>query len=358
MKTFALTLLLGLPAACLCQLSYFENFDDGKAEDWNSDQGIWGVENSYFHGIGQLVNNRYENVAYVETFGGEHVSIEADMHTDSGFDIVNKMLVARYQDPNNYLIFNFIAAPRNFFVVAQVVNGVGARLTPEFTYGLPNHGQTEWRHCRIDLDGTRVIAYFEGGEVFNEHIPAIVIRPGVVGAMTFSTPTGGNEELFVDNYRAGYFDYTPIATMAIAPGIINAGSLNSIAEEDGNFLILRPGPVLGSSQPPIRATFTGTSLVTMPTEFRLKFQGLVSSGNLRQTVMLMNYQTNSFEVVIDGNGSLLNTRRELIITDNPSRFVSPINGEVMARVTYIANGPVFTYPWSARIDYVAMTSRT
>jgi hypothetical protein len=358
MKRILVGAFLGLTSLSLCQLSYFEDFNDGKAQGWASDQGFWGVENFYYHGVGQLVNNRYENVAYVQTFGGENVSAEAIMHTDAGFDDVNKMLVARYQDPGNYLIFNFIAASRNFFVVAQVVNGVGTRLIPEFTYHLPNQGQTEWRHCRIDLDGTRVIAYFEGGEVFNAHIPAIVVRPGVVGAMTFATPTGGNEELFVDNYRAGYFDYTPISSSTVNPGIINSGNLNSVAEPDGNFLILRPGPVLSSSLAPVRATFTGTSQVPMPTEFRLKFQGFVSAGNLRQTIMLMNYQTNQFEVLVDGSAPLFNGRQELVITQNPSRFVSPLNGEVVARVSYIATGPVLSYPWTARIDYVAMTSRT
>ena len=345
-------------AAAQPQLSYYEDFNDGRPQDWASDQGIWRAENQYFHGIGQLVNNRYENVAFVNSFGGEHVSVEADLHTDAGTDNVNKMLVARYQDPGNYLIFNFIAAPRNFFVVAQVVNGVGARILPEFTYSLPHHGQTEWRHCRIDLDGTRVIAYFDGGEVFNAHIPEIEVRPGVVGGMTFSTPSGGNEELFVDDFRASYFDYSPMANVTVSPGIVTSGNVNSVAEPDGNFLMMRPGPVFGAGQPPIRATFSTTSLVAVPTELRLKFQGIVSALNLRQVIALMNYQTNQFEIVSDGTGPLVNSRHELVFTQNPARFINQVNGGIQVQVSYVPTGPIFSNPWTARIDYVAVTSRT
>jgi hypothetical protein len=358
MRATSVVVALLVAAAAQPQLSYFENFDDGRPRDWASDQGFWKVENQAYHGIGQLVNNRYENVAFVESFGGEHVSVEALLHTDAGNDNVNKMLVARYQDPGDYLIFNFIAAPRNFFVVAQVVNGVGERILPESTYPLPPHGQTEWRHCRIDLDGTRVIAYFDGGEVFNAHIPEIEVRPGVVGGMTFSTPSGGNEELFIDDFRASYFDYSPIDAMTVSPGIVTAGNVGSLAEPDGTFLMMRPGPVFGAGQPPIRATFSTTSLVAVPTEFRLKLQGIVSAVNLRQTVALMNYQTNQFETVFEGNAPLVNTRNELVFTNNAARFISQVNGGVQVQVSYVPTGPIFSNPWTARIDYVAVTSRT
>ena len=72
----------------------------------------------------------------------------------------------------------------------------------------------------------------------------------------------------------------------------------------------------------------------------------------------MNFQTNSFEIVSQGNTPLFNTRQELIVMDNPGRFISPVNGSVVVQASYIASGPVFTYPWTIRTDYVAVTART
>ena len=349
----ALLLVSSLASA---QTSYFEDFNSGIAHGWLSDQGTWTVENGYYHGVGHLVNGRVLNVSYVNTFGGDNISVEAVMHSDAGFDDVSKMLVCRYQDPNNFMWVNFVASDRRYMILEQVVNGVRTMLIPENSVFIAPHGQTEWHLCRYDIDGTRVVAYFDNIEVYNHDVTGVLARPGAVGVCTYETQGGGAEEVFVDNFRSSLFDYIPSTSFSLNRGIVLDGGTASLAENDSNYLRVRPGVVLSSSEAPVQIILEGTTPFRDAAEFRFKLEAAVSSTNLRQTTDLFNFQTNQWEQVDTRSASLSDSRIDLVFTN--ARFIDTATGTVRARVHFKAIGPIISYPWVARLDYAAWTVYT
>ena len=251
---------------------------------------------------------------------------------------------------------NFVANDRRYLVLEQVVNGSRTLLIPEGSVLIAPHGQTEWHLCRYDIDGTRVIAYFDNVEVYNHDVPGVLIRAGAVGVNTYSSPGGGNEEVFVDNFRSSLFDYIPVTSYSLNRGIVLDGGTASLSENDSNYLRVRPGVVLSSSETPVQIILEGTTQFRDVAEFRFKLEAAVSSTNVRQTTDLFNFQTNLWEQVDTRPAPLSDSRIDLVFTN--ARFIDPATGTVRARVQFRAIGPIISYPWIARLDYAAWTAFT
>jgi hypothetical protein len=81
-----------------------------------------------------------------------------------------------------------------------------------------------------------------------------------------------------------------------------------------------------------------------------------TSSNIRQWVELYNFNTDSWVVIDSRLTSTADVRVEIPIT-NHAQFLESGSGKVLARVSYKAEGPVLSFPWTARIDQAVWRTR-
>jgi len=143
------------------------------------------------------------------------------------------------------------------------------------------------------------------------------------------------------------------ATYSLIRGSVFSGDLASLQDRDDNRLILRPGPVLSTSQPPIQVVLEATAPTASPDGFSFSIESSASFGNALQSISLWNFTTGAYE--------LLDTRLVKLTDDvalvtvratNPARFIQGGTLAIRALVTYRAMGPSLSFPWSSRIDAV------
>jgi hypothetical protein len=314
--------------------SYFEDFEDGVADGWVNVLGDWDVIFGVYQGIGNSwPNNGVHNISYVPQTQSAGMSVEALMSTDTGNDDVNKMLVLRYNDPDNFYIVNFRAGWRRDVVVERVLSGVRTLITPEFQYLIPEHGQADWKRVRADVIGNRVIAYFEGVAVCDIPLPTIVIPSGMAGINVFSSP-GGNEEVYVEDFSWAVAQFAPGISLTKIIGGASSGGLTQVSKEDNSYYQVTPAYDIARGTPNVQVVWAGAVDILPIGELTLRFEGGVTSGICQQKVEVWNWQTSAY-VLFD--------TRNVTTTDQPLRF--PLDqaqfmssgGEVRVRASYFGH---------------------
>jgi hypothetical protein len=76
-----------------------------------------------------------------------------------------------------------------------------------------------------------------------------------------------------------------------------------------------------------------------------------TSGLVVQRIRLYDPFEQAWEEVRIGFAPTTDQVVEATVND-PERFMTPATGMTRAEVSYRAVGPVFTYPWEARIDQI------
>jgi hypothetical protein len=138
-------------------------------------------------------------------------------------------------------------------------------------------------------------------------------------------------------------------TFTVNTGSIVSGNLASLLASDDNRLVLRPGPVFGANQYPTVLTVEGTLPGATPSSMRFVIESSGSAANIEQSVEYFNFSTNRYDAaVIEHQIGVADVSRSYTIA-NPAAHVGPGN-IVRTRIRYRATGPVFSYPWSGRID--------
>ncbi len=138
-------------------------------------------------------------------------------------------------------------------------------------------------------------------------------------------------------------------------GRVISGDLQSLWDSDDNFLRLYPGSVLSSAEPPIQILLQTTLPVANTEEIRVTIESASDTPNIRQTLQLLNPFTNEYETIDTRLLPTSDTTLEVIIQDNPSRFIHPITREVKARLLYQPVGIVLRFPWEVRIDWAVFS---
>ena len=133
-------------------------------------------------------------------------------------------------------------------------------------------------------------------------------------------------------------------------GSVVSGNLASLGDSDDDRLVMRPGTVFSSGEPPVQVVVNSVAPQAVPTAFSFQIEGNASFANAEQVVSLFNFVSGQYEV--------LDTRLA-VTTDNVvrvepsgdlSRFVQPATLAIRAKVSFRALGPAFSYPWEARLD--------
>lgn len=137
-------------------------------------------------------------------------------------------------------------------------------------------------------------------------------------------------------------------SFAVSPGIVLSGGLQQISASDDDYMVLRPGIVFSTSQPPIVMQVNGTLTSGNPNSLQFAAEAHAQQLGIIQEISAYDFVSGEFRRL---------SARPLLTADEgaaggcapPNRFIGPGN-EVRVRVAYRAAAPVFSYPWRVYID--------
>jgi hypothetical protein len=135
--------------------------------------------------------------------------------------------------------------------------------------------------------------------------------------------------------------------------VLQSGGLPSLLSGDENKAVFRPGITLSSSQRPIeiRLSFLAPQLDAKAVSVAV--EASASSAAIEQSIALYNHRLAQFDQVDTYLLSTGDRGRRPDVTTSPEDYVDAKTGLSRARLTYRAIGPVLSFPWQVRIDYVA-----
>ncbi|MBA3726746.1 MAG: hypothetical protein H0W86_09910, partial [Armatimonadetes bacterium] len=152
------------------------------------------------------------------------------------------------------------------------------------------------------------------------------------------------------------FDVAP-ASFSMFRGSVVSGNLASLQTSDDDRLVMRPGAVFSSGEPPIQVILNATAPTSSPREFSFSLESSASvansyalSGSAEQKISLYNYVTGAYEVLDTRVVTTADKTVHISVTTDPSRFIQAGTLAVQARVSYRALRSTFVYPWLGRID--------
>ena len=139
----------------------------------------------------------------------------------------------------------------------------------------------------------------------------------------------------------------------VLDGMVVSGGLGDLHDSDDQRWEFEPSPTSNLMKQKVDVLLVGTSQVTSPQTFRFRLEARMNGGNagpVIQQIYLIRTGTNRKELVDSRPVSNSDETIEITPQGDPSRFVNPINGDVIARVVYLTdpNGPLF--PWSVELD--------
>ncbi len=140
----------------------------------------------------------------------------------------------------------------------------------------------------------------------------------------------------------------------LVDGVLLSGGLPDLFTSNNQFMKLNPAPSTNLRKQVVEMIIQSTSSFATPDVFQFRLQARMtggSSGNVRQRVELLNYQTNKFEVVDLRNASNTNDTVLIEPSGDTNRFIHPSVKEITARIKWTS--PVFSgtpFAWFVEVD--------
>lgn len=136
-------------------------------------------------------------------------------------------------------------------------------------------------------------------------------------------------------------------------GFQQSGNLAALRFSDDARLVLRPGPMVGAQDQPIRFRYEMVSQIATPSKLTVRVESHVSAvpaANIQQKLELFNFSTGLYETVDARASTGTDSLTEVEITSNVSNFVQPGTRLIRARVSWRPAGPISGGVWEARAD--------
>jgi hypothetical protein len=133
-------------------------------------------------------------------------------------------------------------------------------------------------------------------------------------------------------------------------GIVASGDVASVAASDDTRLEVLPGIVFTTAAPPVLLEFVGQATAPRATHLSIFIESAATTPSASVTVSALDYDSDQFIVLHNGPSSVID---EVFRFDreDADRFISE-TGEMRVRLGYRLSGPVFSYPWRTRVDWV------
>ncbi|MBA3725498.1 MAG: SBBP repeat-containing protein [Armatimonadetes bacterium] len=247
----------------------------------------------------------------------------------------DQLWVARYNGPRNA---SDIAAALAVDVagnayVTGVSHGTGTAYPDYATIKYDSNGNQRW------------VARYDSGD---DHANALAVDPA---GNVYVTGTNGQDWATIK-----YVQATTVlpSSFSLFRGLLISGHRNSLIQSDNDRLVMRPGVVFSSQEPPIQLIVNATAPNATPSRLEFSVEAHCSVPNIAQRIALYNFDTQAYETLNTSTLTTSDSTVVVVVSGNPGRFVGP-NLELRSRVAYKAQGPVFVYPWFARVDQVKWT---
>jgi hypothetical protein len=160
---------------------FFDDFNDGTAQRWEPQGGVWTVQNGQYVGEGVTEvrcpgDGLGANDTLIRDLELSDVDMEVDMRS---IQRVDKAIILRSTSPENQIELNFRADPFGDMYVQELVDCEGNPNIPEFRVPIP-HQVGETIHVRAKLIGNHLQVWIDGSMVLDRSF-SFVNTTGRVG---------------------------------------------------------------------------------------------------------------------------------------------------------------------------------
>jgi 6-phosphogluconolactonase (cycloisomerase 2 family) len=203
----------------------------------------------------------------------------------------------------------------------------------------------------VVTDG-RYVYVTDESSISSSPVGVIVFRIESDGQLTRLTTnvTGGGRPQFMQLWDPNY--NTLPYRFEVTRGIVTSGTRQDTVASDDLRMAFRPGVTFSTLQAPVELTLSARSPFANPAELRFQIEAQATSANVRQTVLMYDWDAQVYVQVDERQSSVSDAVVNIARTD-ANRFIDDVNQTVRAKVLYRATGPVFAYPWETRIDRTA-----
>lgn len=196
-----------------------------------------------------------------------------------------------------------------------------------------------------DITGAQIGEFFErpeGSVVGNYN--------GIDLRITYVAGDGNDIALFTD--PAPISPTLPMGRKFL-DGFGVSGNLGSIHASNDQYWEIAPSPTSNPAKQKVDLMLLGTSPTISPTTFSFRLEARMTGGDPGPVIQRVYFITpaNNRKVLIDSR-PVTNGDVSAIITPTGdlSRFVNPLNGDVIVKVTYITDPAGPLYEWNVEID--------
>lgn len=167
--------------------------------------------------------------------------------------------------------------------------------------------------------------------------------------------TGAHVDYFMNNSLSNWIQ-TPPASYQMERGAEASGDMQSMVTSDNDYLALRPGVTLSTSEYPIRMIGEATAASATPLRLKFGVEMHAMAAGIRQRIEVYNFSQSMWDVV-----DVRTSRRgdDMLWFDiaNRAEHIEPGTRRVRVRVSYKATRPVLAFPWTVRLDRIAWATR-
>ncbi|MHB8636265.1 MAG: S8 family serine peptidase [Fimbriimonadaceae bacterium] len=182
------------------------------------------------------------------------------------------------------------------------------------------------------------------------------LAPGITYYMTGTYTNGNGPAAGPMNTTVATTTFTYGSAMnptgyTVHRGVALSGNLASLYAVDANYLKVRQGPTLTSSEAPITLYFTANAPAQSASAVGLKFVGHVNTPGLSQGIDMYDYVLNTW-VSLDSRAATTANGTVIVTVSNPNHFIQTGTLAMQGRLTYKQTGPTLVFPASSFTDQV------
>ncbi len=157
-----------------------------------------------------------------------------------------------------------------------------------------------------------------------------------LGMFRFGTPATVSGTTIGPNADSGEFEIVQPGSMTIVRGLWIDGDLEDLYFSDDSRVVVQPAALAPMPGPPVQVEVTGLSPIDNPSELRFRYEGHVTVSPVEQQILLFNYDTGEYDVVDAHVAATSDELVDVVITDNPQRYIEAGTGQVTALMTFIS----------------------
>ena len=140
-------------------------------------------------------------------------------------------------------------------------------------------------------------------------------------------------------------------------GSLVGGDVESLHGSDDTYIEIQNRPAPSFQAPVMRVEIEGHTALQSASQIVVTLEAASDARPARppQRLQLFDYQAAAWVTIDERTASFGDSALEVVITDNPTRFIAPKTGGLRTRIDWFDPGPTFNVSWGARVDQAVWT---